>query len=42
MTDVGSCHNKFCIMLYTRLCLFSHDIPQLLLIVMTDVGSCPN
>jgi hypothetical protein len=26
----------------TIICLFGHDIAQLLLTVMTDVGSCPN
>jgi len=42
MTDVGSCHDQFCLMLSTRLCLVSHDIAKSLLTVMIDVDSCPN
>jgi hypothetical protein len=28
--------------MFTIICLFGHDIAQLLLTVMIDVGSCPN
>ena len=42
MIDVGSCHNQFCLMLSTIICLVSHAIAPLLLTVMTDVDACPN
>ena len=49
MNDIGSCPNEVCPMFSAIICLFGHDIGQLLhniakklLRVMTDVESCPN